>query len=114
VAVVEATDETLVTSGAYERFLDVEGKIYHHIIDPGTGYPAETDVLSVTIVTTHSIDADALSTSVFILGREAGLQLIEQLAGIDAIIIDKNHSIFVSSGMRNRVTITDPLYHLER
>lgn len=113
VAVIEAADETLVTSGAYERYLDANGKRYHHIIDPATGYPAETDVLSSTIVTTRSIDADALSTSVFILGREKGMQLIEQLPGIEAVVIDKYHKVYTSSGMKNRVTISNDLYQLE-
>lgn len=113
IAVIEATNETLVTSGAYERYLDVNGKRYHHIIDPASGYPAETDVLSSTIITTRSIDADALSTSVFILGREKGMQLIEQLPGIEAVVIDKNHKVYVSLGMKNRVAITSELYQLE-
>jgi len=112
IGVIETSDETLVTSGAYERYLEANGKIYHHIIDPSTGYPAESDVLSSTIITTRSIDADALSTSVFILGREKGLQLIEQLTGIEAIVIDLDRQVYLSSGMQGRVTITDELYRL--
>lgn len=112
IGVIETGDETLVTSGAYERYLEVGGKVYHHIIDPATGYPAESDVLSSTIITTQSIDADALSTSIFILGREKGLQLIEQLPGIEAIVIDLDRQVYLSSGMRGRVTITDELYRL--
>jgi thiamine biosynthesis lipoprotein len=111
-AIIETSNETLVTSGAYERYLDVDGQRYHHIIDPGTGYPAETDVLSSTIVTTNSMDADALSTSVLILGREKGLELIEQLTGIEAVVIDKQHKIYLTSGMKNRVKVTDDLYQL--
>lgn len=112
IAVIETSDETLVTSGAYERALEVDGQRYHHILNPATGYPAETDVLSSTIVTTKSIDADALSTSLFILGREQGLQLIEQLPGIEAVVIDLNHQVYLSSGMKNRLTIVDQSYRL--
>ncbi|MGI6357748.1 MAG: FAD:protein FMN transferase [Bacillota bacterium] len=112
VAVLEPVDETMVTSGAYERYLIADGKVYHHIIDPDTGYPAETDVLSSTIVATSSIDADALSTSVFILGREQGMQLIESLPGIEAVVIDKEHRVYVTTGLKNRVSVLNERYQL--
>lgn len=112
IGVVETSNETLVTSGAYERYFEAGGCRYHHIIDPFTGYPAESDVLSSTIITSKSIDADALSTSVFILGREKGLQLIERLPGVDAVVIDVDHRVYVSSGMHGRFTLTDRSYHL--
>ncbi len=112
VAVLEPRDETLVTSGAYERFLIADGTVYHHIIDPDTGYPAETDVLSSTIVTTSSIDADALSTSVFILGRERGMELVESLPGVEAAVIDQDHRIFLTPGLKDRLTVIDDRYQL--
>jgi len=112
IAVLEVIDETLVTSGAYERFLEVEGQVYHHILDPTTGYPAVTDLLSVTIMTTKSIDADALSTSVFILGREAGWELINRLPGIEAVIIDTDQRVWATDGVRNRLTVVDAAYTL--
>lgn len=112
IAVIETTDETLVTSGAYERFLKVDDTVYHHILNPASGYPADSDLLSVTIVAAKSIDADALSTSVYILGREAGLRLIDSLPNIDAVVIDKEHQVFASAGVRDRLTIVDPKYKL--
>lgn len=108
VIVIEATDETLVTSGAYERFLEVDGTVYHHILNPETGYPADSDILSVTIVARNSIDADALSTSIYILGHEAGLALINSLNDIETVIIDKEYRVFASPGVRDRLTIVDP------
>ena len=77
----------MVTSGNYERFFIVDGKRYHHIFDPKTGYPSETGLISTTIVSDKSIDGDALSTSTYILGLRKGLKLIESIKGVDAIFI---------------------------
>lgn len=112
IAILAVQDATLVTSGPYERFLEVDDQVYHHILDPATGYPADTGLLSVTIVTTKSIDADALSTSVFALGREAGLELINSLAEVEAVIIDDEYRVFATAGIRQQLTITDPKYTL--
>jgi len=111
-ATLETTGETLVTSGAYERFLEVDGKRYHHILDPDTGYPAETDLLSSTIVAGTSIDADALSTSTFILGREKALKLVKGLPGVEAILIDKDRRVWVTSGLRSRLQIVNDSYSM--
>lgn len=112
VAVIGVSDETLVTSGAYERFLELDGALFHHILDPDTGYPAASELLSVTIIGDQSLDADALSTSIYILGLDAGLNLINSLPGFDAVLIDKQHQIFATSGVRARLEITDPQYRL--
>jgi len=109
-ATLETTGDTLVTSGAYERFLEVDGKRYHHILDPDTGYPAESDLLSATIVAGASIDADALSTSAFILGRDKALRLVEDLPGTEAILIDKDRVVWVTSGLKKRLQIVDNSY----
>lgn len=110
--IVDAEDETLVTSGAYERFLEVDGKRYHHILDPDSGYPAETDLLSTTIVSKKSIDADALSTSLFILGRDKALEFIKRISGVDVILIDKERKVYISDGLRQRFSITDEKYRM--
>ncbi len=112
--IVEIADATLVTSGAYERYLDVDGQRYHHIIDPSTGYPAESDLISATIVTTSSIDADALSTSLFVLGRAQGLALANQLPGIEAILVDKGNFVYVTDGLKDQFTLINQDYQLAK
>jgi thiamine biosynthesis lipoprotein len=112
VAIVDTSGESLVSSGGYERYLEDDGTRYHHIIDPDTGYPAETDVLGVTIISPSSIDADGLSTSLFILGREQGLQLAEQLEDVEAIFIDKDNFIYATSGIRDKLIIANDAYTL--
>ena len=91
-------NKAVVTSGNYERFVNFKGKLYSHIIDPRTGYPSE-GILSVTIFTEKAELADALATSVFVLGEEIGMNLINQLKGIDCIIINNKNKIIKSKNI---------------
>jgi FAD:protein FMN transferase len=93
IGILPAKDLTLVTSGAYERFFTEGGKRYHHILDIATGYPADSGLVSVTIIAPESIRADALSTSVFILGRERGSALLAGQAGVSAILVSADGTI---------------------
>ena len=96
--VVDISDSSVVSSGVYERYFNYDGKLYHHILDPKTGYPYETDILSASIKTNSSTDADALSTLCFILGPDAGIELIESLENTEVMYITNNYEMFVSSG----------------
>jgi thiamine biosynthesis lipoprotein len=93
IGVLQARDKTIVTSGIYERFFEAGGIRYHHLLSPANGYPARNGLLSVTIVTGRSIDADALSTSVFVLGYNRGKALIESREGMAAIFIFEDMSV---------------------
>ncbi len=88
-----------VTSGVYERYINYQGVKYHHILNPKTGYPCNDDVVSVTIEGIDSSMADALSTSVFMLGAEDGLKLINSIDGYEAVIITKEKQIYVSNNL---------------
>jgi thiamine biosynthesis lipoprotein len=109
---LKVKDMSIVTSGTYERYFVQDGKSYHHIIDPHTGFPAENGLLSVSIVTPASMTADALSTSVFLLGPEKGMAFIERSPDTEAIFITVNHEIRVSSGLRGKLEILDKQYVL--
>ena len=91
-------NKAVVTSGNYERFIKFNDKSYSHIIDPRTGYPSQ-GILSVTIFTEKAELADALATSVFVLGQEIGMNLINQLKGIDCIIINEENKILKSKNI---------------
>ena len=98
---VSVADKAVVTSGDYQRyFIGSNGKRYHHIIDPSTGYPAESGLISVTIVADSSMDADALSTILFAAGMEKGLSLLERLNGTEAIIIDTDLQVHITAGLK--------------
>lgn len=85
------------TSGDYQKFFEKNGKRYHHILDPKTGYPAESDIISVTVIAKDGISSDALSTACFVLGKEKGMQLLEK-NGAEAVIIDSDLNITTTRG----------------
>jgi thiamine biosynthesis lipoprotein len=97
-AVVSVNDQSVVTSGTYERYFEVDGVIYHHILDPQTGYPIQNGLDSVTILSDSSADGDALSTTCFVLGLEDGMELIESLDDIEAMFITDDGELHYSSG----------------
>ena len=92
-------DSAIVTSGNYEKFISFNGIRYSHIIDPRTGYPS-TGIISTSIMTSNAELADAISTSVFVMGVETGLDFINQLKGVDCIIIDEQNKIHTSNNIK--------------
>ena len=98
-ALLPITDGAVVTSGNYEKYVNFNGKRYTHIIDPRTGYPS-TGIISVTVFAPKAELADALSTSVFVMGKEVGLNRINQLPNIECIIIDEDGNIFTSTNIK--------------
>ena len=96
-------NSAVVTSGNYEKYVRFNNTLYTHIIDPRTGYPA-TGILSVSIFTSTAELADALATSVFVMGLDTGLDFVNQLKGVECIIIDENNKIHTSKN----ITLTQP------
>ncbi|MCM8710346.1 FAD:protein FMN transferase [Clostridium sp. SYSU_GA19001] len=111
VGTVRVSDKTVVTSGIYERYIKVNDKIYHHILDKNTGYPVDNELLSVTIITDKSIDGDGLS-KIFALGVEKGMELIKTLKGVDAIFITKDNKIYISPSLKGNFQLTDNSFKL--
>jgi len=97
-AVLEASDIGVVTSGDYQRYFELNGVRYHHIFDPRTGYPAREST-SATVVSSSSVEADALSTALFVLGPEKGMNLIESLVGVEGLVVDAAGEVTVSPGL---------------
>jgi thiamine biosynthesis lipoprotein len=98
--IVQLDDTSLVTSGPYERFFVLDGITYHHILDTKTGYPVQSDLTSASIITKSSFLADALSTSVYALGYEKGMEMIDKLEGVEAIFFTKDKKILLSNGVK--------------
>jgi thiamine biosynthesis lipoprotein len=103
-AILDLEDHAFSTAGDYARSYMVDGKRYHHIIDPKTGYPA-TASRSVTIWARDAFTADAIDDGVFILGPEKGLELVESLEDVGAVIVDKNNKLWLSKRVQGRVKI---------
>ena len=104
--VLTLTDKVICTSGAYERFFEQDGKIYHHILDPQTGYPAETDLLSVTVIGEDGLLCDCLSTWLFM----GGVDLVsEHLNEVDysIIAVDDQNRIWMSDALSEHFTLRE-------
>lgn len=106
------SDVSIVTSGIYERFLEVDGDIYHHLMNPKTGYPFDNDIIGISIISDKSADGDALSTLIFGLGLEEGLVYVNNREDVEAVFITKNQDIYVSDGLKDNFELTDESYHL--
>jgi thiamine biosynthesis lipoprotein len=106
-AAAEVQNRTFSTSGDYERFTIKDGRRYHHILDPLTGYPA-SGVRSVTIMAPDAVTAEVLSKIVFIWGTRRGLALIGRLKDVEAVVVDARNQVHLSPGLRKSVTILSP------
>lgn len=104
IAMIELKDEAISTAGDYERFFEREGVRYHHILDPRTLQQART-CQSVTIIAKEGTVADGLDTGIFVLGPEEGMALVENLPDVEAIIVDAEGKMTVSSGLRDRLRL---------
>ncbi len=101
-ATVNVSNTCIVTSGDYERFFEIDGQRYHHIIDPRTGYPGE-GCLSATVIAPDAEYADALATALAVLGPTEGLKIVESLDRVEAILVDLDGTVIASTGLRNAV-----------
>jgi thiamine biosynthesis lipoprotein len=99
-------DAAVATSGNYEKFVEFDGVKYSHIIDPRTGYPS-TGLVSVTIFAKSAELCDALATSVFITGTETGLNIIDQIKGVECIIVDDRNTIHTSKNIQLNPTTSE-------
>jgi len=112
IGVYTGKDVTIVSSGDYERFFVEDGVRYHHILNPKTGFPVETEIKSVSIITEESFEADALSTSVLLSGWDKGINIIENLNNVEAIFINKNHEVYVTEGLKENFNFDSSNYEL--
>jgi thiamine biosynthesis lipoprotein len=107
IGVLAVHDASVVTSGVYERYFESDGKRYHHILSTTNGYPVDNGLLSVTIVTERSIEADALSTAVFALGFEHGKALIDSIPNAQAVFVFSDMSVKITEGLSGYFTLTN-------
>ncbi len=96
VGILHVKNKSVVTSGNYERFFINDGVRYHHIMDTATGYPSNSGLIQTTIISERSIDCDALSTTTFLLGQKAGLELINNIDGYECMFVDEDMNFYFS------------------
>ena len=105
--VLSLTGQTASTSGGYERYFEEDGVVYHHIIDPATGWPADSGLLSVTVVSANAAQADALSTACCVLGPEGALDLWRAGSGLDPfelVLCRTDGTVVITEGLEEGMT----------
>lgn len=106
-AVLEAADKSIITSGGYNRYFEEDGKIYWHIISPYTGYPANSGIVSATIIGDDGLLCDGLSTAVFVMGINPAFEFWRTRQDFDMIIISENNNIYITSGIADDFELLD-------
>ena len=99
-AIISCSDTSVVTSGIYQRFFEKDGKFYHHLLNTKTGYPEQNGLNSVTIISKSATRSDALSTLCFLLGKEKATEFLKEFEGTEAVFIDKNNKLHLTSGLK--------------
>lgn len=105
--IVPVHDESVVTSGIYERVLEQDGETYHHLLNPQTGYPFDNELAGLSLVAPSALEGDALATSVFSMGLEEGLSYVNSLEDVEAVFITKEQEIYLSDGYEDEFELTD-------
>lgn len=111
IAILEVKRGFVSTSGAYEKNFYDNGKFYHHILDPKTGYPSNSDLLSVSVLHENGLITDLLSTACYVLGRENSQEILKNY-GASAVFVDKEKHVYVTDNIKNNIIITNEEYSI--
>lgn len=111
--VINVVNKSVVTSGIYERFFTVNGQVYHHILNPETGYPLDNDLYSVTVISDHSIDGDIYTTLLYGMGVDAGIAYLHTRPDLSAIFVTRDKKIVISSPCHVEFKLLNEAYSLE-
>jgi len=104
-------DSAISTAGDYERFLIKNGKRYHHIIDPVTGYPSDSGLISVSVIAPEGYIADGIDTAILIMGAEKGMKLLNA-KGLDGILVDSQKRVFITKNLKDKLEILHKNYQV--
>lgn len=104
-------EQFVSTSGDYEKYFVVDKKRYHHILNPKTGYPAESGLISVTVVCDSGLKSDGLSTACFVLGLEKGMELLKEY-GAEGVFVDEERNVYLTEALKDCFTLKDNSYRM--
>ena len=107
IAVMDIKDKSVVSSGIYERCFEQNGTLYHHLLNPETGYPYDNGLIAVTIISDKSVDGDALSTTCFALGLKDGMKLAESLDDVQAFFVTSDYEIHYTKDFQKKIKVTE-------
>jgi thiamine biosynthesis lipoprotein len=114
IGAVKIADKAVITSGGYQRYFVYDNVKYHHIINPETGYPANSGLVSVTIVSANGTLADGLSTSLYVMGLEKSIELWKTHNDFDVIFVTENNEIYITDGIKDYFTSNYPYEVINR
>lgn len=106
-AILDVSETSIVTSAADQRYFTENGKQYHHIIDPKTGYPSNSGLISVTVICESAVYADCLSTALFVMGKDKAIEYYNTYKDFDFIMLDSDNNMYYTSGLKNSFSIND-------
>lgn len=112
IGVINVSDKSVVTSGIYERYFELEGRRYHHILNPDTGYPLDNELLSVTVISHDSIEGDICTTLLYGMGVEKGLAYLATRPRIEALFVTRDWQVICSSQRQFSFTLLDTSFRL--